>query len=311
MRLTHTQAVWVMVACTAMWSIAGVVTRQLESAQSFEVTFWRSLFTMLSLAVILPLTQGRGVFRRLLQAPRVVWFSGLCWAFMFTSFMMALTLTTVAEVLITMAIGPLITALIARVFLQHHIPLRTWLAIAMAGVGMAWMFNEPASEGAATPWGTLVALLVPLSAAINWTLVQRAQREAHTTNEHDASAALIPSVMVGAFLSALATLPFSTPFQATSTDVAWLALLGLVQLAIPCALVVVCARVLPAPEISLLALLEVLFGIGLAWVGAGEEPSARVLSGGSLVLIGLLLNEWLASRESKEEQLVRPDSKEM
>jgi drug/metabolite transporter (DMT)-like permease len=69
--------------------------------------------------------------------------------------------------------------------------------------------------------------------------------------------------------------------------------------------------VLPAPEISLLALLEVLFGIALAWVGAGEEPSARVLSGGSLVLIGLLLNEWLASRESKEEQLVRPDSKEM
>ncbi len=167
MRLSHTQAVWTMVACSAMWSLAGVVTRQLEGAQSFEVTFWRSLFTVLSLLVILPLTQGRGVFQRLLKAPRVVWLSGVCWAFMFTSFMMALTLTTVAEVLITMSIGPLITALIARVFLKHQIALRTWLAIAMAGVGMAWMFNQPTASDTATPWGTLVALLVPMSAAIN------------------------------------------------------------------------------------------------------------------------------------------------
>ena len=296
MRLSHSQAVGVMVACAAMWSIAGVVTRQLEGAQSFEVTFWRSLFTMLSLMVILPVTQGPAVFQRLRTAPRVVWFSGVCWAFMFTSFMMALTLTTVAQVLITMAIGPLVTALIARVFLQHHIALRTWLAIAMAGVGMAWMFNEPATAGhSASAWGTLVALLVPISAAINWTLVQRAQ----TASAEGTSVELIPAVMVGALLSTLATLPFALPFQATTVDVAWLALLGLVQLAIPCALVVVCARVLPAPEISLLALLEVLFGIALAWVGAGEEPSARVLSGGSLVLVGLLLNEWLAARAAK------------
>ena len=298
MRLSHTQAVWTMVACSAMWSLAGVVTRQLEGAQSFEVTFWRSLFTVLSLLVILPVTQGRGVFKRLRHAPRVVWLSGVCWAFMFTSFMMALTLTTVAEVLITMAIGPLITALIARIFLKHHIAARTWLAIAMAGVGMAWMFNEPSHGVETTPWGTLVALLVPISAAINWTLVQRVQREQALVGE-GATVELIPAVMVGALLSTVATLPFSMPFQATQTDVAWLALLGLVQLAIPCALVVVCARVLPAPEISLLALLEVLFGIALAWVGAGEEPSARVLSGGGLVLVGLLLNEWLAARESK------------
>jgi drug/metabolite transporter (DMT)-like permease len=293
-----------------MWSIAGVVTRHLESAQSFEVTFWRSVFTVLSLLLILPITQGVGVFQRLLIAPRVVWFSGVCWAFMFTSFMMALTLTTVAEVLITMSIGPLVTALIARVFLKHHIASRTWLAIAMAGVGMAWMFSEPSTKDAATPWGTWVALLVPISAAINWTLVQRAQ-DAHACAPDTQPVELIPAVMVGALLSALATLPFAMPFQATQTDVAWLALLGLVQLAIPCALVVVCARVLPAPEISLLALLEVLFGIALAWVGAGEEPNARVLSGGSLVLLGLLLNEWLASRASHEEQLVHRDSKEM
>jgi GTP-binding protein len=64
------QAVWLMVAVTLMWSIAGVVTRQLEHARSFEVTFWRSFFTMLSLLVILPLWQGRRCFATCTGAAR-------------------------------------------------------------------------------------------------------------------------------------------------------------------------------------------------------------------------------------------------
>jgi drug/metabolite transporter (DMT)-like permease len=76
-----------------------------------------------------------------------------------------------------------------------------------------------------------------------------------------------------------------------------LAGLGSLQLAIPCVLSVVCARVLSAPEVSLLALLEVLFGTLLAWVGAGEKPSTQVFTGASLVISALVINEWLAWRE--------------
>ena len=76
----------------------------------------------------------------------------------------------------------------------------------------------------------------------------------------------------------------------------WLALLGVVQLAIPCALAVVCARSLKAPEVSLLALLEVIFGILLAWVWANEVPGDEVLRGGSLVIGALVINELLGWR---------------
>eukprot|EP01035_Chromulina_nebulosa_P037729 gene37729-50935_t len=55
LKLTHSRAVLLMVAVTLMWSIAGVVTRHLEHAASFEVTFWRSFFTLLALLVILPI----------------------------------------------------------------------------------------------------------------------------------------------------------------------------------------------------------------------------------------------------------------
>jgi drug/metabolite transporter (DMT)-like permease len=69
-----------------------------------------------------------------------------------------------------------------------------------------------------------------------------------------------------------------------------------VQLAIPCTLSVICARVLKAPEVSLLALLEIIFGIALAWVGAGEKPAPQVLTGGVLVIGALVVNEWLGWR---------------
>jgi drug/metabolite transporter (DMT)-like permease len=76
-----------------------------------------------------------------------------------------------------------------------------------------------------------------------------------------------------------------------------LSMLGLVQLAIPCLISVTVARVLSAPEISLLALLEVLFGVAWVWLGAGEAPSVAVLGGGALVLLALAGNEALALRQ--------------
>ena len=286
MKLTHSKAVALMILVTLMWSTAGVVTRHLDQAQSFEVTFWRSFFTLLSLLVILPFFQGRQVFSRIRYGGRALWVSGVCWSVMFTAFMVALTLTTVANVLVTMALGPLITALLARVFIGHRIPLRTWLAIGVAGAGIAWMYGGQVSlnDGSGQLAGTLVALFVPLAGAVNWTIVQRSQA-------HGRKIDLVPAVLVGAFISAAVTLPLSFPFAASLGDVGLLALLGLFQLAIPCVLAVWCAGVLKAPEVALLALLEVIFGILLAWVGANEVPGASVLMGGTLVMGALAINE--------------------
>lgn len=292
MRLTHGLAVWTMVGVSALWSMAGVVTRHLEQARSFEVTFWRSFFTVLSLLVILPLWQGRSVWRRLPWRSPYFWFSGLCWSVMFTAFMVALTLTAVANVLITMALGPLLTALIARGFLGHRLPARTWLAIVLAGMGIAWMYGSQLRLGDPNFWiGSVVALCVPIAGSVQWTLVQKSQSEGHKLD-------LVPSVMLGAAGSTVLTLPLSLPFQASAHDVGLLAILGLFQLAIPCALSVVCARVLKAPEVALLALLEIVFGIALAWWGAHEAPQTSVLMGGALVLGALLLNEWLGWRQN-------------
>jgi drug/metabolite transporter (DMT)-like permease len=288
MKLSHNRAVLVMLLVAFLWSTAGVVTRHLEAARSFEVTFWRSFFTLMSLLVILPFFKGREVFTKLRQADRMFWISGLCWCAMFTFYMLALTLASVANVLVTLAIGPLVTALFARIFIGHKVPLRTWVAIVVAGIGIAWMFGSQLTG--VQLFGTLVALAVPLAGAANWTLTQHAHAKGHDVD-------LVTAVLVGAFFSCLITLPMAWPFQATAHDVSLLAGLGLFQLAIPCVLSVVCAQVLKAPEMSLLALLEVPLGILLAWLGANEAPNAAVLTGGALVIGALVVNEWIGWRQ--------------
>jgi drug/metabolite transporter (DMT)-like permease len=290
--MTHRQAVALMLLVTLLWSTAGVVTRQLESARSFEVTFWRSAFNAVALIALLSAWRGpRVLWAQLRAGGRVLWWSGVCWCVMYTAFMVAITLTSVANVLITMALAPLFTALMARLGLGHRLPLRTWLAIAAAGAGIAWMYAaELQSQGALL--GTLVALAVPLAAALNWVLIQSQARHRHPPD-------FLPAVLIGAVLSAALTLPWAWPFQASAQDLGWLALLGAFQLAVPCLLAVLCARVLPAPEMSLLALLEVIFGTLWAWLWANEAPHAASLGGGLTVLLALAANEAWALKMTK------------
>jgi drug/metabolite transporter (DMT)-like permease len=290
--MTHGRAVVTMVVVTLMWSIAGVVTRHLEAARSFEVTFWRSAFTVLALGALLPALRGPGVIGRSLRSGgRTLWISGLCWSVMFTAFMIAITLTTVANVLVTMASAPLLTALIARVGFGQRLAARTVAAIAVAGMGIVWMYaHEVSTAEPRQLLGTLIALGVPIAAAVNWIAIQR------TRDAVDVD--LLPAVLIGALLSAAVTLPFALPFAASAHDLGLLALLGVVQLSIPCLMSVAAARALSAPEASLLALLEVVFGVAWAWWGAGEAPAAHVLGGGALVLLALVGNEAAALRAS-------------
>jgi drug/metabolite transporter (DMT)-like permease len=295
--MTHARATALMVLVTLLWSIAGVVSRHLESAASFEVTFWRSAFNGLALAVALTFLRGPTLWREILRSPWPVWVSGVCWAVMFTAFMVAITLTTVANVLVVMAIGPLVTAVFARAFLHHRLPARTWIAIAVAGAGIAWMFGSDAASGVSLT-GTLVALAVPLAAAVNFTTLQHV---GHGSGDPDEAAAapaqdMLPAILIGAAISSAATLPIALPFQASAHDLGLLALLGVVQLAIPCLLVVRLSRVLAAPEVALLGLLEVVFGVAWAWLWAGEQPGPATLVGGALVLGALVGNELLALR---------------
>jgi len=277
-RPSHSQAIALLIVCTLMWSIAGLVSRQLEQAKSLEVTFWRSLFCLIAMSVGIAWHWRAKALQMLWAMGRWGLFSGAMWAVMFTCFMIALTRTSVANTVVVMSLAPLLAALMARLFLKSAIEKSTWFAIAVAGIGVWWMVREGISaEGVE---GMLIAAGVPLASAANLDVL-RAQR---------AQVDLIPAVLVGALMSCAVTLPWAMPFEASHNDLAWLALLGMVQLAIPCALLVWVARFLPPHEIALICLLEVVLGPIWAWLGADEKMPAATVQGGLLVIGGLAVN---------------------
>jgi drug/metabolite transporter (DMT)-like permease len=295
--LSHARAVVAMVVATLMWSMAGVVTRHLDAASSFEATAWRSGFNAFALIVLLGRLRGFAALGATLRSGDLtLWISGLCWAVMFTAFMVAITMTTVANVLVTMSIAPLLTALVARAVLGQRLPTRTWAAIVVAGAGIGWMYtHEFVVADLRQLAGTAIAFGVPVAAAINWTVIQRGRR---------GDVDLLVAVLIGAVLSTLVTVPLALPLRASGHDIALLALLGVAQLAIPCLIAVAAARSLAAPEAALLSLLEIVFGVTWTWLGADEVPGPHVLIGGALVVAALIANEGLALR--RRDTVVNP-----
>lgn len=279
----HRRAILLMIIAPTLWSIAGVLTRHLDAARGFEITFWRSFFSASFVAVALTLQQGPGgAINTVRSVGGMGVLSGLMWCVMFVSFMIALTKTTVANTLIVMSVSPLLTAFLAWAFLKQKVAARTWLAIGAAFLGILWMFIRGMSEVDGTHLtGMLIAGAVPVAAAVNLIAIKRA---GHGID-------LVPAVFLGSLFSALLMLPVAWPLQASLHDVTILAILGCFQLGLPCMLMVRAARNLTAPEVSLLALLEVLLGPLWTWLGAGEVPARETLIGGAVVMAALVFNE--------------------
>lgn len=284
----HRNALLILLLCTVLWSTAGVATRQLDSANGFEIAFWRSLFCAVFVVLVM-VARHRGRWVAQVAAtglPGLL--SGLMWAVMFTCFMLGLARTTVANVLVVMAAAPLLAALLGLLVLRERVLPRTWMAIAIAAVGIVWMVRDGLStEGLS---GMAIAFAVPIASAINIVLLKRI----------GARVDLVPAVLLGALFSCLVTLPLAWPLaQASAHDLAILAGLGVFQLAVPCMLMVRAAQHLAPHEIALLGLLEVVLGPLWAWLGAGEQPSGATLQGGALVLVALALNELAAFRSRR------------
>lgn len=284
-KISHRHAVILMICAASLWSIAGVFTRHLEVARGVEVTFWRSFFAAVFVAGAMISQYGRGFVARLTASGKLGFISGCMWAIMYSCFMIAITMTTVANTSIMESLAPLFTAFLAWLVLREKIPVRTWWAIVAAVAGMAWMFVGSLSEiDHRGLLGMFIGLGVPLASSVNMITMKKG---GHSVD-------LIPAVFLGGSISAIAMLPFAMPFHASLHDILILAILGFFQLGFPCMLMVRAAPSLSAPEIALLSLLEVLLAPIWAWLGAGEIPAQATIVGGAVVLISLVCNEIFA-----------------
>jgi drug/metabolite transporter (DMT)-like permease len=273
----------VFVALAALaWSSAGVLQRQLTLDTATQVQ-GRAVFAGAALLAFVAVVE-RG---RVLHAFRSIGLAGvavaLCVATASGSFIAALNHTSVARVLFILAIAPMLAALLARVTLGEPITRRTVLAMGLALAGVTVMLGAPgegdlAGDGLAFVTALAFALMIVLT---RW--------------RHDVSMA--PATCLAQVILVVAFAPFASPSDITGEDIGWLAALGIGQIGLGFALLTVGARLIPAAQVGLITLLEVVLGPLWVWLALDERPSTLTLVGGAIVVAAIVIQTRAAPSE--------------
>lgn len=272
------------------WSLGGIIVRKLTLPDVWEIVFWRALFMVLFLGVLLFVRRGRDTLASVQAIGAAGVLSGVCLAVQIYCFILALTYTTAANTFVLMSLSPLTAALAGLLFLRERLAWHTWIAIACALGGIVIMFGEGVGGGR---WlGNLFALCVPLAYACQILFVRKVRSRQPTQAAPD----LLPTIFVGGLLAMVPALFLGWPLEAAVRDVWLLALMGCVQLGLGCWLMTLAVRHLRAAELGLLALTETILAPLWVWVGAGEAPGAAALAGGTLIVGALAVNGWLSIR---------------
>jgi drug/metabolite transporter (DMT)-like permease len=265
--------IYVALAAVA-WSTAGVLQRQLTLGTSTQI-FGRAVFASAALLVYVVVVE-RG---RVVEAFRSVGLAGLavalCVAVASAGFIAALNHTSVARVLFILALAPVIAALLARLTLGEPITRRTALAMVLALAGVALMLGAP-GEGSLA--GDGLAFLVAFSFAL-MIVITRWRRDV----------SMAPATCLSQLILVVAFLPFANPGEISTGDVGWLAALGIGQIGLGFALLTVGARLIPAAQVGLITLLEVVLGPLWVWLALDERPSTYTLIGGAIVIVAIVI----------------------
>jgi drug/metabolite transporter (DMT)-like permease len=281
--------VYVALAAVA-WSTAGVLQRQLTLDTSTQV-FGRAVFAGVALlAYVAVVDHGR----RVRQAFTSVGLAGvgvaLCVAIASASFIAALDHTSVARVLFILAIAPVLATLLARLTLGEPISGRTIPAMVLALAGVALMVGSP---GEASLMGDGLSFAAAFAFATMIVI---------TRWRHDVSMA--PATCLSQFLLVVAFMPFASPGEIGGDDVGWLAALGIGQIGLGFALLTVGARLIPAAQVGLITLLEVVLGPLWVWLALDERPSTLTLVGGAIVIVAIVLQTRATPPSRPEEKPV-------
>jgi drug/metabolite transporter (DMT)-like permease len=258
---------------------------RLTDAEPLTVAFWRGLLAGgVMLAGTVLFYRGRalsvlfgmgwiGLVVASLQAANLILFCAALWY------------TTAANTLVIIASAPMLAALMSRAFLGEHVSRGTWVAICAVMIGVLIVASGDAGDFGLL--GEVFAFANALTIAGFFVAVRK-------SGEKD----MLPSIGVGYLLGALLMALVADFPDLNSGQWGWLSLSGLVVLPGALICLTIAARHVPAPEVSMIVLLEVVLGPLLVWSVMGEDPGVRTLVGGSTIVLALFLHAWWRLKHS-------------
>jgi drug/metabolite transporter (DMT)-like permease len=265
--------IYVALAAVA-WSTAGVLQRQLTLGTSTQV-FGRAAFAGGALLGYVAIVERGQVLRGFKSVGGAGIAVALCVAIASGCFIGALNHASVARVLFILAVAPVLAALLAWATLGEPISRRTALAMVLALSGVAVMLGAP---GEASLTGDGLAFVAALAFSVMIVI---------TRWRHEVSMA--PATCLSQAILVAAFLPFASPGEISGDDLAWLAALGIGQIGLGFALLTVGARLIPAAQVGLITLLEVVLGPVWVWLALDERPGTLTLVGGAIVIAAIVL----------------------
>lgn len=261
---------------------------RIVATDPWTMAFWRSfsIATTIFLFVV--------ISRRSINPAMFFGIKGFAWwnvALMATGplfFINALEYTSVANVVVILSASPFLAAVFSRIILKETVHPFTWCAVALAVAGTLVVASGSPEGGSQTGGrlGDLLAIVATVGVAMNFTLLRRMRHEDR-----------LPTVVLGASSAAILSLLISLPVALAVSQIGPMILVCVLVLPISRALMTLGPRYLPAPEVSLMLVLETILAPLWVWLALDEVPAERTFIGGAILVTALISHSlWKFSR---------------
>ena len=259
------------------WSFGGALARFITISDPWIIVTTRSGFAALFLIGFMLLRDGlTGAIGHVIRMGLPGIGVALCFAAASTSFVVGLQYTSVANILLVQAGGPLIAASLAYLLFRERVSLGTWIAIASVIFGIAVMESE-SLDGNMSPMGGALAIVISLAFAL-----------ATVITRHYSHVEMVPAVTLGVIIAGANAFFQASKITIGAADGFVLFLFGAINLGGGLAMFVAGARLIPASIASLIGTAEPVLGGIWVWLIHGEVPSLRTIIGGVIVMAALI-----------------------
>ena len=271
------------------WSFAGLFVRLIEYADEWQILFFRSITLISFLLVYFLLFRRSRILKSFKDSGLVGIAAGFALGLAFSTWIHALTNTTVANALFLLSTAPFIAAVLGWWILGERVAYYTIWFILLAFLGVAVMVSE------SYQLGTLLGSIMAVLAATGFGVFAVLLRKGRNTD-------LLPSVFwAGVFAAIIATFVIVTTdssFSIVSRDLFYCAMMGIFQVGIGLIIFTHGVKYLPAAEVTLLSLTEIILGPIWVWLVVGEVPGALTVIGGIVVMTAIAGQSFFTLRRS-------------
>jgi drug/metabolite transporter (DMT)-like permease len=264
------------------WSTAGILQRELSVGVPTQLA-GRALFAVVGLLAYIAVAERGAVVRAFHAIGRGGLAIAALMAISSGSFLIALNHASVANILFMQAFAPLLAAVFGML-LGEPVSRRTWVAMTIAVGGVALMVGGPGRPGALG-----LGLSILMTSSFAGTLV---------ITRHLRDVSMAPATCISQVVVLGAAAPFTRPGTVGGRDAALFVALGVGQIGLGLVLLTIGGRLIPAAEVALITLLEVVLGPLWVWIFLSEQPSAATLAGGAIVLAAVAIQAGGASGQA-------------